>query len=94
MQYSVTKNYVLRKIVDESILVPISPSLKERDCLYVLNLSGSLIYEGVKQGKSKDEIHKILIHEFDELPLERLQEDQDTFLSKMIDIEAMTVTNV
>ena len=84
-----TKNYVLRKIVDESILVPISPSLKHRDCLFVLNPTARAIYEGFRARLSDDEIVERVLEEFDGVEESALRSDVSRLAQQLVEIEAL-----
>ena len=89
----ITKNYVLRKIVDESILVPISPNLKQRDCLYVLNQTGHAIYQGVLNGLNIEQICENIRVDFDVSSPQLVENDISAFLQEMIEIEAVSETS-
>ncbi|MBI3557817.1 MAG: PqqD family protein [Deltaproteobacteria bacterium] len=90
-KYATTSNYVLRKIADESILVPVSPQLKNRDCLFVLNATGFAIYSGIKSGLSAAEVEKMMLDSFEDASPETISTDIETLLSQMLEIEAIHV---
>lgn len=88
-----TKNYILRKIVQESILVPISPRLRHRDCLYVLNPTACAIYEAVQQGATTlNEIRAQLLDQYEGVETQTLDEDVKELLDQLLDIEALCAT--
>jgi hypothetical protein len=88
-KYALTSNYVMRKIVDESILVPVSPQLKSRDCLFVMNPTACAVYEGLRAGLATDEILQTMLDEYENVRSEELQTDIDELITHMIDIEAL-----
>lgn len=85
---SPSRKYVLRKIVDESLLVPVSPQLKERNCLYVLNETSRRIYEGLASGGSPKELAKSFATEFN-ITEEAALADIQECLSMLCEIEAL-----
>lgn len=63
--YELSGKFVVRKIVDEFILVPVSPELKQRDTLLVLNETAARMLEAMKEKKTMAEIEAQLRAEFD-----------------------------
>jgi hypothetical protein len=88
-KFAPTPHYVLRRIADESILVPVSPQLKSRDCLFVLNATGYAIFSGIKSGLNVEQIEKQLVDSFDGAEPAAVREDMETLLSQMVEIEAI-----
>lgn len=88
-KFRVTPNYVLRNIVHESILVPVSASLRHRDCLYVLNPVACAIYEELRAGTNVSDLPQRLQNRFDCDHSTNLSADIDEFISQLIEIEAI-----
>lgn len=88
-KYSVTSHYVLRKIADECILVPVSPDLKVKDCLFLLNETGIEIYTGVKSGLAPAEIVESILKSFSETGRDEVKADVELVLGQMLEIEAI-----
>ena len=84
-----TRNYVFRQIVSESILVPISPNLKERDCLYVMNPVGRVIYEELQKGGSADSAAARVREEFELSAETDVTGDVAAFITQLTEIEAV-----
>ena len=88
-ELSVTANYVLRKIADESILVPVSPKLKNRDCLFVLNVTGYAVYAGLKAGRAIADLRRELLETFEGATEAEVTADVAELVSQLIEIEAL-----
>ena len=86
--YEVTGKFVVRKIVDECILVPVSPQLKQRDTLLVLNDTAARLLSGIIAGDSYSTIEAKFLAEFDLDPVE-LEKDFSEFVGTMIAMEAI-----
>jgi hypothetical protein len=86
--YEPTGKFVMRQIVDEVLLVPVSPDLKQRDTLLVLNESAAAMYSQVAAGKSFPEIESWLCDQF-EGAAARLREDYRGFVESMFDLEVI-----
>lgn len=56
MRLEPTKQYVLRRILDEVILVPISARARDFGGVITLNAEATLFYWGIKEGKDVSEI--------------------------------------
>jgi len=87
-KFEFTKNYVMRRIVDESILVPVSPSLKRRDTLVVLNPVAANFLEKIKSGKTTCDVFQELLAEFDVEP-QILEDDLKQFVQSMMEAEVI-----
>lgn len=90
-EYCLTQNYVLRRIVDESVLVPVSPQLKHRDCLFVMNLTAQAVYEGISRGLPLPAIADELAESFEDAPRDALSADMQEILGHLLEIEAIRV---
>ena len=90
--YGVTRKYVLRKIVRESMLIPVSPALKERDCLYVLNATGYELYAHIHTAGTcrADDLKAHLLSHFVCQDEEQVTADVKNTLTQLLEIEAIT----
>lgn len=88
-RYAATPHFVLRKIADESLLVPISPKLKNRDALFVLNSTSEAIFAGVRAGLGREEIVESLLKNFSEADPAQVRADVDEALARLLEIEAI-----
>lgn len=86
--YTKTKRYVHRKIGDECLLIPISNSTANLNCLYSINEVAGRIYELVDGKATIKEIKEVILDEFivEEAILE---EDLKNLLNSFIDMAAV-----
>lgn len=82
MNYQLTKNFVMRRILDEVILVPVSPEARQQNNLLVLNPLGAQLMDGLKLGMKRDELLRNALEEF-EADEAQLGSDVDRFLSEL-----------
>lgn len=59
------ENIVTRKVMDETLLVPISGELASMDNLYTLNETGAFIWQALDGSRSLAEISGMLEREYD-----------------------------
>ncbi len=59
------ENIVTRKVMDETLLVPISGQLASMDNLYTLNETGALIWQSLDGSRSLAEISRMLEEQYD-----------------------------
>lgn len=72
--YRQADNIVTRKVMDETLLVPISGELASMDELYTLNDTGAFIWHALDGMRTLAEIGKQLEQEYD-APLETIEMD-------------------
>ena len=58
-------SFVLRKICGYNIVMPVGKSIKDFQGSLLLNQTGTIIFEQLREGKSICEIAKILAEEYD-----------------------------
>lgn len=97
--YEITSKFVLRQIAEESILVPISVNLRERDCLFVLNPVAGLIYNLIKDNLIKDnlktdkfplaKIKEAVLSGFTDVDESQLDDDIKGCLQQLLQVEAI-----
>nr|WP_308691803.1 PqqD family protein [uncultured Terrisporobacter sp.] len=80
------KEFILREIVGEFILVPINKSISKFDGLITTNEVGKFIWENYESSKDEEELlHKIL--EEYEVEEKEAKEDLDEFLDKLRQVD-------
>ncbi|WP_339134756.1 MAG: PqqD family protein [Candidatus Electrothrix sp. GW3-4] len=72
--YRKADNIVTRKVMDETLLVPISGELASMDELYTLNDTGALIWSSIDGTRTLAEIGSLLEQEYD-APREEIEAD-------------------
>lgn len=75
--------FVLRKIEDDYILVPVGITAVEFSGMAVLNETGSIIWDSLSKGESKEAIIKILADEYEE-STEAIDNDYNEFVSYLL----------
>lgn len=81
-------DFIFRRIIDETILVPVHRDLAEMDCIYTLNELGALLWEKLETPASKIELRKAILDTYDTAE-ETAAEDLDRFLEEMQSIGAL-----
>lgn len=81
-------DFIFRRIIDETILVPVHRDLAEMDCIYTLNELGALLWEKLETPASKIELRKAILDTYDAAE-ETAAEDLDRFLEEMQSIGAL-----
>lgn len=80
-------DFVFRKVVEETILVPVHMNVAEMDHIYTLNDIGAFIWEKLDEPRSIEELQECLLGEYDVEP-EALNADLQTFVEEMLTIGA------
>jgi methyltransferase-like protein len=57
-------NIVTRKVMDETLLVPIAGDLASMENLYTLNSTGAFIWQALDGRRSLEEIRTLLVEEY------------------------------
>lgn len=81
-------SFVSRKIADEVILVPISRTVGEIDCLYALNEVGARIWDLIDGDRSLKEMRDAIVEEFEVSEMEA-QEDLTVLIEQLKEIGAI-----
>lgn len=58
-------DFVFRRIINETILVPVRRNLAEIDCIYMLNELGALLWEKLSAPASKTELCQVILDTYD-----------------------------
>ena len=87
-RYERNPDFIYRKIVDESVLVPIHHDVADMDCIYTLNGMGAFLWERLAQSATQAELEAAVLVEYD-ADLEVLVTDLEKFLVEMTTIGAL-----
>lgn len=87
----INNNFVLRKIADDFVLVPIGKSSVDFGGLIMLNESGALLWEHIEKDNdiSKDALAEVLCREYD-VDRETAFADTEQFIKYMVENEIFT----
>lgn len=83
--YKKADNIVTRKVMDETLLVPISGDLASMDELYTLNDTGTFIWQALDGNRTLAEIERQLEQEYD-APEEVIRADLREIMDGLIDV--------
>lgn len=78
----VNQNFVLRKIRDAYIIVPLGEAIKKANGIMVLNETGAYIFEVLQEEKGFEELVSCIMREY-EVPLEITKSDASDFLEEL-----------
>ena len=89
--YKQNKNFVLRQIDNESILVPIKDNVGDMNGIYNLNELGAFIWQNIKCKNSVADIKEMILSEF-EVSESQAEADLNEFVNDLRRIEAIVPT--
>lgn len=81
-------DFVFRKVIEETILVPVHMNVAEMDCIYTLNEIGAFIWEQLETPLTFTQLKQCLLDEYD-VPVEVLGADLQAFLDELLSIGAV-----
>jgi hypothetical protein len=87
-KYRKNKDFVFRKIQDETILVPIKDNVGDMGSIYNLNEVAAFIWEHLDGEKTLLDIKNMVVKEFD-VSSEEAEEDLVAFVSQLKEIDAI-----
>ena len=87
-RYARNPDFIYRKIVDESVLVPFHNNVADMDCIYTLNGMGAFIWEQLAEPATRAQLEQAALAEYDADPA-LVVADLDRFLAEMVSIGAM-----
>ena len=87
-KYRKNKDFVFRKIGDETILVPIKDNVGDMGSIYNLNEVGAFIWEQLDGEKTLLDIKNMILDEFQVSP-EQAQADLCDFVSQLKEVNAI-----
>ena len=88
VRYLRNPNYIYRKIVDESVLVPVYNNVADMNCIYTLNGMGAFLWEHLAVPVTRQELEALVLAEYNADP-EVLVVDLEKFLLELITIGAL-----
>jgi len=88
MCYTRNPDFIYRKVIEETILVPLNMNVEDMDCIYTLNEIGAFIWEQLETPLSHDQLLQTMLDEFD-VAQEVLDADLGTFLGELFEIGAL-----
>ena len=86
--YKQNKNFMLRQIDNETILVPIKDNVGDMNGIYNLNELGAFIWQNIKCKNSVADIKEMILHEF-EVSESQAEADLNEFVNDLRKIEAI-----
>lgn len=87
-QYRRNPNFIFRRIVDETVLVPIHKDVSDMSCIYTLNEIGAFIWEQLDQPRTQMYLQNAITQAYDADP-EVIRQDLTQFLDEMTGIGAL-----
>ena len=87
-RYVRNPDYVFRKIVDETVLVPIHHDVGNMDCIYTLNGVGAFVWHLLAEPATQTELHAAIMAEYD-VDADVSAADLQGFLNEMTAIGAI-----
>ncbi len=87
-EYQKNKNFVFRKIGDETILVPIKDNVGDMGFIYNLNEVGTFVWEHLNGKNRVLDVKNMMIEAFDVSP-EKAEKDLWDFVGQLIEIGAI-----
>jgi hypothetical protein len=88
IHYERNPDFIYRKVVDESILVPIHQDVADMDSIYTLNGVGAFVWEHLDQPRTQADLQAAILEEYAADP-EGIIADLEHFLGEMTDISAL-----
>ena len=86
--YERNPDFIFRKIVDESVLVPIHQDVADMDCIYTLNGVGAFVWEHLDAPATQADLQAAVLDEYAADP-QALTTDLESFLHEMTTIGAL-----
>lgn len=88
IKYVRNQEFIFRKIVDETILVPVKQNVAELNCIYSLNEVGSFLWQKLTEPQELSSLQSAVLSEFDASP-EQVAVDISQFLTDLISFGAV-----
>lgn len=82
----IKKEFILREIVGDIVLVPINKSTSKFDGLITMNEIGKFIWENIESAKDEEELLQRILDEY-EVDKDVAKDDLDEFLGKLKEID-------
>ena len=78
----ISENFILKKIIDDYIVVPVGSELVDFNALITLNETGAFLWEALKSESTEDELCSKLCAEYD-VDRETAKTDISEFVEKL-----------
>ena len=83
---TVNKDFVVRTVADETMLIPVGKNVLKYNGIFTLSESGAMIYQLLCEGKTEEEIIAALAESLGETEA-TLKSDYDEFISQLKEAE-------
>ena len=84
----IKKDFILRKVADSYVVVPVGKLTLDFNGIINLNETGAFLFEILQQGADEDALIEQLVAEYDVSP-EKAAADIDIFLQKVRDADVL-----
>ncbi len=91
--YKARKDFALKQITDQNILIPTGEQVFRNNSIIVMNETAILLWQSLGEYKNIFQITKILCDEFD-VKANAVLDDIDLFLSSLLNVDALEVKDV
>ncbi len=88
IHYERNPNFIYRKIVDETVLVPIHQDVADMDSIYTLNGVGAFVWEHLDKPRTQADLLATMLEEYAAEP-DVIRSDLENFLGEMTSIGAL-----
>lgn len=80
----ITKEFILRQIADDYVLVPVGNTALEFNGLVTINELGAFIWNKLQENKTEEEIIEAILNEYD-VDRETVKKDVQTFMNYLLE---------
>ena len=84
----IKENFILRKVADSYIVVPVNSMTLNFNGIINLNETGAFLFEKLQQGAGREDLINALLEEYDVAP-DRAANDVDVFIQKVRDADVL-----
>ncbi len=84
----IKENFILRKVADSYIVVPVGSMTLNFNGIINLNETGAFLFEKLQQGAGREDLINVLLEEYDVVP-DRAAKDVDVFIQKVRDADVL-----
>ena len=84
----IKENFILRKVADSYIVVPVNSMTLNFNGIINLNETGAFLFEKLQQGARREDLVSALLEEYDVDP-DRASNDVDIFIQKVRDADVL-----
>ena len=84
----IKENFILRKVADSYIVVPVNSRTLDFNGIINLNETGAFLFEKLQQGAEREELINAMLEEYDVAP-DRAESDIDIFIQKVRDADVL-----